>query len=68
VRAMKVFRKNDHILVLDNVKRIEGTEGRGVYDICLYYNDGTFEKITFLGNYIQMEATLSNIVKAMKGE
>ena len=65
---MKVFRKNDHNLVLDNVKRIEGTDDGRAYDIRLYYNDGTFEKITFLGNHIQMEATLSNIVKAMKGE
>lgn len=65
---MKVFRKNDHILVLDNVKRIEGIDNGNCYDICLYYNDGTFEKISFLGNYIQMEVTLSNIVKAMKGE
>ena len=65
---MKVFRKNDHILVLDNVKRIEGTGDGRAYDIRLHYNDGTFEKITFLGNYTQMEATLSNIVKAMKGK
>ena len=65
---MKVFRKNDHILVLDNVKRIEGSDYGNAYDIRLHYNDGTFEKITFLGNHIQMEVTLSNIVKAMKGE
>lgn len=65
---MKVFRKNDHILVLDNVKRIEGIDHGKAYDICLYYNDGTFEKITFLGNYTKMEATLSNIVITMKGE
>ena len=65
---MKVYRKNDHILVLDNVKRIEGTDDGRAYDIRLHYNDGTSEKITFLGNHIQMEATLSNIVKAMKGE
>ena len=65
---MNVFRKDNHILVLDNVKRIKGIDNGKVYDICLYYNDGTFETISFLGNYIQMEATLSNIVKAMKGE
>ncbi len=65
---MKVFRKNDHILVLDNVKRIEGTDHGKAYDICLHYNDGTFEKITFLGNHTQMEATLSNIVIVMKGD
>ena len=65
---MKVYRKNDHILVLDNVKRIEGIANRRAYDICLYYNDGTFEKIPFLGNHIQMEVTLSNIVRAMKEE
>ena len=65
---MKVFRKDSHILVLDNVKYIRGIDNGKVYNICLYYNDGTFEIISFLGNYIQMEATLSNIVKAMKGE
>lgn len=65
---MKVYRKNDHIFVLDNVKRIEGIDNGRAYDICLYYNDGTFEKIPFLGNHIQMEVTLSNIVKAMRGE
>ena len=65
---MKVYRKNDHILVLDNVKRIEGIDNGRAYDICLYYNDGTFEKIPFLGNHIQMEVTLSNIVRAMKEE
>ena len=65
---MKVFRKNDHILVLDNVKRIEGIDYGNAYDICLYYNDGTFERIPFLGNHIQMEGTLSNIVIVMKGE
>ena len=65
---MKVFRKDDHIFVLDNIKRIEANDFGRSYEIRFYYNDGTFEKVDFLGNHIQMESALSTIVKIMQEE
>lgn len=65
---MKAFRKNDKIFVLDNVKRIEANSFPRYYEIHLYYNDGSYTKVEFLGNETQMQATLSSIFNAMTKE
>ena len=65
---MRAFRKNGKIFVLDNVKRIEANDFPKYYEIRFYYNDGTCEKAEFLGNEIQMQATLTAIFEAMTKE
>ena len=65
---MRVFRKNDKIFVLDNVKRIEANDFSNYYEIRFYYNDGSYERVKFLGNETQMQATLTGIFNAMTKE
>ena len=65
---MRAFKKNGQIFVLDNVKRIEANDFPRYYEIRFYYNDGTYEKVEFLGNETQMQATLTGIFEAMTKE
>lgn len=65
---MRAFRKNGKIFVLDNVKRIEANDFPRYYEIRFYYNDGTYEKVEFLDDETQMQATLTDIFNAMTKE
>lgn len=68
---MKVFRKDNHLFVLDNVKYVEAEEVRSSssrYKISFYYNDGSTHSVIFLGNSIQMQSTLTIIMTIMQAE
>lgn len=62
---MKVYCRDKHLFVLDNVKRISITSEHNGFELRLYYNDDTVHKQYFVGDYKQMNDTLSAIAKVM---
>lgn len=62
---MKVYCRDRHLFVLDNIKRISVTSEHNGFELCLYYNDDTVHKQYFVGDYRQMDDTLHSIARIM---
>ena len=65
---MKAYKRNNTLIVLDNVRKIEGNTDNpryGYFTLYVYYNDGTMDKFVFEGHEIIMQSALKTIQKIM---